>query len=72
MQILLEKRIKKNSQNLNKNLIQNKFKTPDYERYNLYDYSYTSSNSSYSKLIGKNIFLMWMIISKMMERFQKK
>ena len=24
------------------------------------------------KFIGKNIFLMWMIISKMMERFQKK
>ena len=44
-------------------LIQNKFKTPDYERYNLYDYSYTSSNSSYSKVFGKNIFLMWILYS---------
>ena len=30
-------------------LIRNKIKTPDFERYNLYDYSYTSSNSNYSK-----------------------
>ncbi len=37
-------------------LIQNKFKTPDYERYNLYDYSYTSSNSSYSKVYWQKYF----------------
>ena len=30
-------------------LIQNKIKNFDFDRYNLYDYSYTSSNSTYSK-----------------------
>lgn len=38
-------------------LIQNKIKTSDFERYNLYDYSYTSSNSNYSKNYWKKYFL---------------
>lgn len=38
-------------------LIQNKIKTSDYDRYNLYDYSYTSSNSSYSKQYWKSYFI---------------
>ncbi len=38
-------------------LIQNKIKTSDFDRYNLYDYSYTSSNSSYSKNYWKKYFL---------------
>jgi 2-polyprenyl-3-methyl-5-hydroxy-6-metoxy-1,4-benzoquinol methylase len=38
-------------------LIQNKIKTSDFERYNLYDYSYTSSNSSFSKNYWRQYFL---------------
>ena len=38
-------------------LIQNKIKTSEFERYNLYDYSYTSSNSNYSKNYWKKYFL---------------
>ena len=38
-------------------LIQNRIKTSDYERYNLYDYSYTSSNSAYSKSYWSKYFL---------------
>ncbi len=40
-------------------LIQNKIKTSDFERYNLYDYSYTSSNSNYSKNYWEKIFFRY-------------
>ena len=40
--------------NTNNFLIENKIKTSDFDRYNLYDYSYTSSNSEYSKNYWKN------------------
>ena len=43
--------------NKKNHLIQNKIKTSDFDRYNLYDYSYTSSNSNYSKNYWKKYFL---------------
>ena len=58
---------------LNKNfLIQNRIKTSDYERYNLYDYSYTSSNSAYSKSYWSKYFLNVDKYLKKHKKFQIK
>ena len=53
-------------------LIQNKIKTPDFDRYNLYDYSYTSSNSTYSKNYWKKYSIQINKFLKEKKKYKKK